>query len=285
MAKKVCAPGLNVSVILPDEWFISPRQPKLNPFALPNDVYDVGEFHLLSSALAITDTKWFHFTDKDYSPEELLFRHHSPEVLNELNLKLLKNEEYKLEGCACAEKVYYDRIVKGYPMKLIEIHVVQQQIHKNIKNFRVISISCSTLAKEYAKYKTVFEDILSSINLTTESGIGLCFDIKKIDACPASYSNYAHYARDLFIQNINSSYLSNSILYWGDVLPDCKYFCIKLETTNPETCPQIRKIFSQSIEIDELAPLSDRFLTGLELEAQPLLFVGKFDQADHFIPG
>lgn len=286
MSKKVCVPGLNIAVVLPDDWFISPRQIKLNPFALPGDVYAVGEIHLLSSALAIIDSEWIYFKEKVLSPEEILYNlHENPEILAKLNLRLLTKTEINLEGCFQAEKAYYDRVLQGYHMKLIEVHVVKKAVYKDVENFRAINISCSALDKEYSRYKPIFENILNSIDLTIESEIGLCFDIKKIDDCPRHYPTYAHYARDLFMQNINPKYLANSFLYWGDVLPACKYFCIKVVTTNPETCFHIREMFGQAAQIDELAPLSDRFLTGLDLAAQPLPFTGRFDQLGNFIQG
>ena len=278
---RVCAPDLDISLDVPSGWVANPYRHDL--FACPAAVERHGEKKLLSCALTIQDVEWFGFGTKDkpesskYSPGDMLQMYFASErTAAELDVRLVESRDVQLEGCAAGKRVILRRNVNGYPMKLLELHAARTTIYRGSEVYRLNNISLSVLETEIGQFWSQMEHIVGSTSFTSESAIGICFDIARLESAPNS-SNYAKLALTQFCDRVDENRLDGSILRWGDTL-DTNDFCLKIVTYNPAVCPYLRAIFGNASNLSTLAPLERRFVTGPKLKAYSLPIVGDFSR-------
>ena len=297
---KVCPPGLNISLEIPDAWFYYPLihtdknwsmlpRKYLNPFACPLEAPVLGPKKLLTCALAIETEpgRYQAIIAKGGSsdPKEIIKKSYQFDA----ELRLQSRKEKSVPGCEFAEIGIFKREVVGYKMILHEMRLLKNDMQRSKGKttedfFQYILISCSSIEDEYELNRKEFERILDSVSGNAESSIGLCFDIEKIETLPdyESSRNYALFAFDYFSKRTDIRKLKFSQLYWGDIMPSCKYFCLKIISPYPMACQHIREVFGILPEADGLAPLDYRFLTGVSLDTQPLPLHGKYSDSEFY---
>ena len=193
----------------------------------------------------------------------------------ELEVRLIESRDIRVDGCAAGKRVVLRRIVNGYPVKLLELHAARTAIYKGSEAYRLNNISLSVVETEIERYWSQMEHIACTVSFTSESAIGICFDIARLESVP-DCSNYAKLALTQFCDRVDENRLDGAILRWGDTFGVENDFCLKIVTYNPAVCPYLRAIFGANSDLTTLVPLERRFATGPRLKALPLPVVGVF---------
>jgi hypothetical protein len=202
MSVTACAPGLDVSIDFPDDWAIRPFQPNLDPFAFPVNAYTVGPYKLLSCAVTIQYWEWFRVTSGgDPSSAIILDRmFFAPDQLAERKVRLQSRTAWSVPGCDRAELATYETTVYGHPMKFIQLHAVRSEVDRGNRYWSIVNVSCAVLMNEYQRYDAVFSRMLGSVSCATESALGVCFEIERLERLSG---NYARRALDIFLKQID----------------------------------------------------------------------------------
>ena len=197
------------------------------------------------------------------------------DFLRKANMRLIEASRARYPNTDAAEIVLYERKIGDYLAMLKELHVVQSGRFKGKVAFRLLNVSLSILSEEYPRYEEVVNHILENVSCDCESDIGICFDIMVLEQ---DGGNYAEKAFRTFISYTDSAKLRGARISRGDILPECRLYCIRVAATSPETCGHVRKVFGADSKAPGLAPLEQRLLSGLALESHPLPFKGVFGE-------
>lgn len=99
--------------------------------------------------------------------------------------------------------------------------------------------------------------------------LGILFEIDK-----SPDSNYGDFFWKQFAQCADASVVEGCRLSVGDVLPKCKYYCMKLEVPDASVGRYLREQFGELCLAKGIAPLRNRFVSGRPLDRLNLCLEG-----------
>jgi hypothetical protein len=99
------------------------------------------------------------------------------------------------------------------------------------------------------------------------SWIGILFEISTFDEAV-----YGNAATKILINIINKQNIKNCIIHAGDILPECKYWCMAIHTDSDQQLNHIRKAVSESDQ-HHLAPADKRLVQQTEIPLDNLLYL------------
>lgn len=256
--KEFCIPGIDVSFEAPDHWKTSPFSPSQLTIPLQYEV--LNESGQLAYGAVARWTGWCVTKTGEYDAKDGLnstFR--NSEMLDGRKCKLINVSDFKVEGAELAElAVYKSRIhKKGFKkLKYKEVEMFKAEQYEDKTAFRMISVGYCYIGK---KYDEIFNKFLNSLSCSTESGLGICFDMSQME------TNYGEQALECFINSTEPNIMEDSEIYSGDIQEDKEVYCLSISTPYPKTCQHIRDQFGEDFQYPGIAPHEKRFLNGVKL--------------------
>jgi hypothetical protein len=140
----------------------------------------------------------------------------------------------------------------------------REELEAVIASLRVFPDAPAFEAAAPNKFQRPIQDLCPESNV-----LGVLFSITTIDsAC------YGEVVQDEFFRVVDAKQMAGTRISVGDILPECEFFCVKLETPKPSTAQYVRRVFGESCPVKELAPIKHRFMSGNALEKQRLPAAG-----------
>lgn len=140
----------------------------------------------------------------------------------------------------------------------------REELEAVIASLRVFSNSSEFEAAAPSKVERPILDSCPESNV-----LGVLFSIAEINS-----GCYGKVVQDEFFRVVDSKQIAGTRISIGDILPECEFFCVKLETPKPSTSQYVRKVFGKACPAKALAPIKHRFMSGNSLEKQPLPVAG-----------
>jgi len=113
-----------------------------------------------------------------------------------------------------------------------------------------------------------------------DRSVGVLFDIGQIDdAC------YGKFVFDEFIRVVDGKRLAGCRISVGDVMPNCEFFCVRVDTPNAKVSRHLRSVFGEQTAAGGLARLERRFMSGPPLANQPLMERGYISDDGEYVGG
>jgi hypothetical protein len=107
--------------------------------------------------------------------------------------------------------------------------------------------------------------------------VGVLFEISSFKE-----ALYGRAASALLLKITGGETLGNSILYGGDILPDCQYWCTAVHTSSSEQARLIEQAVRESSD-DHLAPVESRLLRDSDVPIGTLVYQGFISQDGSYI--